>query len=47
MYQYNIQVDLIGNCHNFIFKLRESQLKHSYKCCVVENFLVKKGVFYY
>jgi hypothetical protein len=46
MYQYNIQVDLIGNFHNFILKLKESELKHSYKYCVVENFLVKNGVFY-
>jgi hypothetical protein len=45
IYQYNKQVDLIGNFHNFIFKLKKPQLKHSCKCYVVEKNWLKKASF--
>jgi hypothetical protein len=45
IYQYSKQVDLIGNFHKFILKSKKSQLKHSCKCHVVENFWLKKGIF--
>jgi len=35
----------LGNCHNFILKVRKSQLKCSCKCHVVENFWLKRGGF--
>jgi hypothetical protein len=45
IYQYSRQVDLVGNCHNFILKLKKSQLKHSCKCHVIEKFWLKKVGF--
>jgi hypothetical protein len=43
IYQYTRQVDLIGNCHRFILKLKKIQLKQSCKCCVLEKIWLKKG----
>jgi hypothetical protein len=44
IYKYSRQVDLIGNFHNFIFKLRKSNWNIVVMSCSWK-LLVKKGVF--